>query len=668
VERGSVTIDGVDVPVIACRVCVVGSGAASLNGAVHLARMGVDDVVIVTERLGGGTSANTGSDKQTYCRTNPAADGGDGVLEFARDLFAGGAMHGDIALAEAALSQREFYHLVELGVPSPHDGYGVYPGYRTDHDSAGRGSSAGPRTSIEMFHRLHEEVERLSIPIIDGIRVIKLITEENPDGRRIRGLVGIRENEAENDLSLGLVAIRTDYVVYGVGGPAGLYRDSVYPPAQVGGLGAALEAGVRARNLTESQFGIASLGFRWNLSGSYQQVVPRYVSTEPDGTDPREFLTELFTAADELFTAQFLKGYQWPFDVRRVKDGGSSLIDLAVFRETNIRGRRVYLDFTENPEAGAGDAFDPDTAPPEVRDYLFASRATGDRPVDRLRAMNEPAYRLFLDNGIDLSREWLPAAVCHQHVNGGLAGSVWWESNIRNFFPAGEANGSHGVYRPGGSALNSGQVGSLRAAQMIDYRIRKAGSAAESLSFDKDDRRFLAETLLQCRGFFQDGPIIDPTRELRAMQERMSSNMGIIRGQEGIAGALTENAAMLSRNLSGSLSDRTQLAAHLVTLDLLRTEAAALSSMRCLMEDLEGPRGSFLLGEATSLDDIIDQRGMGIETDTHLDNKTVESIHMSDGRFRAELVPVRPIPGEDRWFETVWSAYRNNDIYTSNGF
>ena len=28
-ERGSVTIDGVDVPVIACRVCVVGSGAVA---------------------------------------------------------------------------------------------------------------------------------------------------------------------------------------------------------------------------------------------------------------------------------------------------------------------------------------------------------------------------------------------------------------------------------------------------------------------------------------------------------------------------------------------------------------------------------------------------------------------------------------------------------------
>ncbi len=53
-------------------------------------------------------------------------------------------MHGDIALVEAALSEREFYHLAELGVDFPHDRYGVYPGYRTDHDTADRGTSAGP--------------------------------------------------------------------------------------------------------------------------------------------------------------------------------------------------------------------------------------------------------------------------------------------------------------------------------------------------------------------------------------------------------------------------------------------------------------------------------------------------------------------------------------------
>ena len=44
---------------------------------------------------------------------------------------------------------------------------------------------------------------------------------------------------------------------------------------------------------------------------------------------------------------------------------------------------------------------------------------------------------------------------------------MWWESNVKHFFPVGEVCGSHGIYRPGGSALNAGQVGSLRAAEKI---------------------------------------------------------------------------------------------------------------------------------------------------------------------------------------------------------
>ena len=53
------------------------------------------------------------------------------------------------------------------------------------------------------------------------------------------------------------------------------------------------------------------------------------------------------------------------------------------------------------------------------------------------------------------------------HNNGGLKGDIWWESNIKHLFPVGEVNGTLGVYRPGGSALNSTQVGSFRAAQYI---------------------------------------------------------------------------------------------------------------------------------------------------------------------------------------------------------
>ena len=71
-----------------------------------------------------------------------------------------------------------------------------------------------------------------------------------------------------------------------------LYKNSVYPVSQSGASGLAFEAGVRGRNLTEWQYGLASVNPRWNVSGAYMQVLPRVISTEADGTDEREFLLD----------------------------------------------------------------------------------------------------------------------------------------------------------------------------------------------------------------------------------------------------------------------------------------------------------------------------------------------------------------------------------------
>ncbi len=106
----------------------------------------------------------------------------------------------------------------------------------------------------------------------------------------------------------------------------------------------------------------------------------------------------------------------------------------------------------------------------EVYNYLAKSGALLDTPIERLSAMNAPAVDLYREHSIDLATQPLEIGICAQHNNGGLKGNIWWESDLRHLFPVGEVNGSHGVYRPGGAALNSGQVGSYRAAQFISRR------------------------------------------------------------------------------------------------------------------------------------------------------------------------------------------------------
>lgn len=79
-----------------------------------------------------------------------------------------------------------------------------------------------------------------------------------------------------------------------------MYQASVYPVSQTGGMGVLLEAGAVAKNLTESQFGIASVKYRWNLSGTFQQCLPRYLSAEQDGSHEREFLNDYLTRPDSF--------------------------------------------------------------------------------------------------------------------------------------------------------------------------------------------------------------------------------------------------------------------------------------------------------------------------------------------------------------------------------
>ncbi|RRH80841.1 FAD-binding protein, partial [Mesorhizobium tamadayense] len=86
---GTMVHGGLQVPVYRSGCVVVGSGAAGLRAAVELRRRG-NEVVIVSQSAWGGTSACSGSDKQTLHTAN-SADQGDNYKAMARAIRAGGA-------------------------------------------------------------------------------------------------------------------------------------------------------------------------------------------------------------------------------------------------------------------------------------------------------------------------------------------------------------------------------------------------------------------------------------------------------------------------------------------------------------------------------------------------------------------------------------------------
>ncbi len=634
---------------------VIGSGAAGLNAAVQLRVNGVEDVLIISEGLDKGTSINTGSDKQTYYKLSLCGRDADAPEMLAETYFAGGSMHGDLALVEASLSARAFIHLVNLGVPFPRDAYGQFVGYKTDHDPRQRATSIGPYTSREMCRALIRRVRELNIPVREGRNVVQLLTLDQDlsgfgkPGRSRRVIGALALDAAENP-----EAYLAENVIFAVGGPGGLYKTSVYPEVHTGAIGLALLAGAKAQSLPESQYGLASIKFRWNVSGTYMQVIPRFISTAADGaSDAREFMPAYFNSIGEMNSMVFLKGYQWPFDSRKVI-GGSSIVDILVYIETVLKGRRVFLDFRENP---AGFSFE--ALSDEARTYLTRSEALLETPIARLQKMNPGAIQLYLDHGIDLTQEPLEIAVCAQHNNGGLAGNLWWESvNIKHLFPIGEVNGSHGVYRPGGSALNAGQVGGFRAAEYIANRYR--GWTVDEPTALPVVKQAVGDLLASLT---QTTATVDWQAERLELQTRMSRAGAHIRSLAELRRAVPEAWAQYRRVAQGM--DPANLTESLRNRHLCFAHAVYLEALLFALESGVGSRGSAIVVDPAGvpIHEKLGDTWRIIPEDETFREQVLETVAASDGAVTSAWVPRRPLPHPDSWFETAWARFREGEIY-----
>ena len=629
--------------VVRCNTAIVGSGAAGFNAADHLWQLGQHDIVLVTENRVGGTSRNTGSDKQTYYKLTLSGGDPDSVREMADTLFAGRCVDGDIALCEAALSTQCFLKLVELGVPFPRNRYGEYIGYKTDHDPRRRATSVGPYTSKQMTECLEAAVQAKGVPMLDKTQVIKILT----NGGTVCGLLCL--NTAAQDAADHFTLIRCKNVIWATGGPAGMYADSVYPFSQYGATGLALEAGAKGKNLTEWQYGLASVAPRWNVSGTYMQVLPRVYSTAADGSDEREFLMDFFTDAHDMLSKLFLKGYQWPFDVRKVADG-SSIIDILVYLET-CKGRKVYLDYRTNP---AGGEFSYEALLPEAREYLTRAGACFGTPIERLAHMNQPAIDFYRDKGVDLYTQPLEIALCAQHNNGGIGIDCWWQTDVKGLFAVGEAAASHGVYRPGGTALNAGQVGSTRAAQYIAARCQGDAPAC----FDTEAAAALAEM-----GALADACRAD-TGNVRALWQHAAEEMSRCGAAIRDPAQIRAYGKQVEAQLAGfaktvKAGSRTELAMVYRLRDMLLSQHAYLTAMADYTAHGGQSRGSALYTDLTGgvkpFAQLPDTFTFALdETEAPL----IQELWFEDGTCKTDWRAPRPIPEDDDFFENVWRSYR----------
>jgi succinate dehydrogenase/fumarate reductase flavoprotein subunit len=659
---------------------IVGSGAAGMNCAVHLCEFmkgkGVENpaerIAVVTAGLGLGASRMSGSDKQTYYKMGTSPDVADSAEEFAKSLTAAGCCHGDSALAEGIGSLREFYHLVQAGVPFPTDSIGTFIGYKTDHDPYERATSAGPKTSRFMSECLQKQLEQYNVKIFDAQEAAGLLTVGTGEAKRIAGIVTVDKNNIEGS-NLAINVFLAANTILAAGGPGELFKTTVYPKGQFGIHGLAFKAGLIGANLTESQFGLASIKFRWNVSGTYMQAVPRLYSTDAGGKDDKEFLTGFFPTMSKMATNIFLKGYQWPFDPQKIENLQSSLIDILVFNETQ-KGRRVFMDFLHNPiGSDSMEAFNVDALEPEAKEYLQKAGALQKTPIDRLAHMNTPAIEIYQENGIDLYSEPLEIAVCAQHNNGGFAVDKWWQSNIQGTFVIGEMAGTHGVKRPGGSALNAGQTGGLRAAQ---YIVNVYGCELPDYSDAQSEIDRQLSDIIDGLERYESSSGLAPEKVLEEIRSRMTASGGHIRELNDARKALKE-AVKLYKDIQQkgfSVKDNKAIIRAIQAEHLALTSVAYLKAVVELLGQGSGSRGSHLVLAEDGIEihpDVIDKT-TGKPLKFKPENQSLRNsiLHIeydesSPDLFRSTTVKLRPAPKERKAFEPAWQDYREGKIYLS---
>ena len=236
--------------------------------------------------------------------------------------------------------------------------------------------------------------------------------------------------------------------------------------------------------------------------------------------------------------------------------------------------------------------------------------------------MNEGAIELYASHGIDLYTERLEIAVCAQHCNGGVTVDGNWQTEIEGLYAAGEAAGTFGVYRPGGSALNSTQVGSLRAAEHISKKGRRFPESAEY-------------TLPEIK--YGESNVASLMREL---QHEMSCSADFDRCLNKMR-SLFDKVSYIAENFFdiAVIGDKTEISLLFKLRDTVYVQQSVLSAMICSAEKI-GSHGSAFVDRSPIRDEGVRR------------TRTVTRGEVS------HLADVSPLPDGELWFETLLAKTR----------
>jgi succinate dehydrogenase/fumarate reductase flavoprotein subunit len=198
-----------------------------------------------------------------------------------------------------------------------------------------------------------------------------------------------------------------------------------------------------------------------------------------------------------------------------------------------------------------------------------------------------------------------------------------WQSSVKGLYAVGEAAGTFGMYRPGGSALNSAQVGSMRAAQHIAGK-GKMGAEVTALAFNAVRAAEAPEGVCYAALLKENRHRMSLYAAYERDPVQMQCLYDDLKGQ------------WMDYQKNGAGIKQGGLPGFYKYIDLLVTQMNVLSAMLLAAEVFGGRGGAMVTGAQVST----------------VRNRMVTTL---GGPAVSKVEDVRPLQLPDDWFEKVWN-------------
>ncbi|MBR2024568.1 MAG: oxidoreductase, partial [Clostridia bacterium] len=219
----------------------------------------------------------------------------------------------------------------------------------------------------------------------------------------------------------------------------------------------------------------------------------------------------------------------------------------------------------------------------------------------------------------------------------------------------------HGIYRPGGSALNAGQVGSMRCAQYISKH--NENEKADEKIFDTVSVNAVKKHLDITRSILGSNDNLTSVTE--KYTKKMSEVAGPIRNASLLENAINDCIDAIKNFTSiVKIARESQLYLAYRLRDALIAQSTYMVAMNEYVKLGGKSRGSAIYSSSNGQVPAKMEEVFRFELDDGSNDANVLEITYNEGEFSSNVRKVRPLPEGGGFFENVWREYRTNkNIY-----